>query len=70
MNEKVMEKLINPLPGSKIAKAKEFGVDLTLLVENLRKTPQERINDLQSAMRFIDEIQRAGELARKADKTQ
>ncbi|MFT3744958.1 MAG: hypothetical protein QM785_11785 [Pyrinomonadaceae bacterium] len=37
------EKLLNPRPGSKIAAARDFGIDLTLLVENLRLTPAERI---------------------------
>ncbi len=37
------EKLLNPAPGSKIAAARDFGIDLTLLVENLRLTPAERV---------------------------
>ena len=32
----------NPPPGSKLAEAKEYGIDLTLLVENLKLTPSER----------------------------
>ncbi len=36
------EKLLNPKPGSKIAAAQEFGIDLTLLVENLRLTPDQK----------------------------
>ncbi len=55
------EKLLNPRPGSKIAEAKKFGIDLTLTAGNLRKTPQERIDDLQSAMRFFAELDRARE---------
>lgn len=53
------EKLLNPRPGSKIAEAKEFGIDLTLIAGNLRKTPQQRIDDLQSAMRFFAELDKA-----------
>ena len=52
------EKLLNPLPGSKIAEAKEFGIDLTLIVENLRLTPEQRIEKLQSAMRSFDSLRR------------
>ena len=59
------EKLLNPKPGSKIAAAKEFGIDLTLLVRQLRLTPEERLNELQSAMEsfesFADEAQKARE---------
>lgn len=61
MKRRPEEKLLNPLPGGKIASARDFGIDLTLLVENLRLTPAERIkkndaliNDMlkfESAMR-------------------
>ena len=59
------EKLLNPKPGSKIAAAKEFGIDLTLLIKNLRLTPQERVNNLQKSMRNLDKFQRDAELWRK-----
>lgn len=55
------EKLLNPRPGSKIAAAQEFGIDLTLIVSKLRKTPQQRIDDLQSVMRFFAELDRSRE---------
>ncbi|HRJ87764.1 MAG: hypothetical protein JNK51_13825 [Blastocatellia bacterium] len=55
------EKLLNPRPGSKIAEARDFGIDLTLIVGKLRKTPQQRIDDLQSAMRFHVELDKARE---------
>ncbi|MGQ0541940.1 MAG: hypothetical protein ACT4O9_08845 [Blastocatellia bacterium] len=55
------EKLLNPRPGSKIAEARDFGIDLTLIVSKLRKTPQQRIDDLQSAMRFFVELDKARE---------
>ncbi len=53
------EKLLNPRPGSKIAEAKEFGIDLTLVASRLRQTPQERIEGLQSSMKFLAELERA-----------
>ncbi|MBX7062561.1 MAG: hypothetical protein K1X52_12965 [Pyrinomonadaceae bacterium] len=53
------EKLLNPRPGSKIAEAAEFGIDLTLTVSQLRKTPQQRIDDLQSAMKFQTALRKA-----------
>lgn len=61
------EKLLNPRPGSKIAAAKEFGIDLTLVVSQLRLTPQERIDGLQSSMKFLAELDRA-RLLRQAEK--
>jgi hypothetical protein len=40
--ERARQRLMNPAPGSRIAAAKEYGIDLTLLVEQLRLTPGER----------------------------
>ena len=53
------EKLLNPRPGSKIAEARDFGVDLTLIAERLRQSPQERIDGLQEGMKFLAELERA-----------
>jgi len=36
------ERLLHPAPGSRIEAAKNHGIDLTLLVEQLRLTPAER----------------------------
>lgn len=47
LNPKVEEWLLNPPPGSKAAAANEFGIDLTLLIRNLRLTPQQRAEKLQ-----------------------
>ena len=38
---------MNPPPGSAAARAVEFGIDLTLTLENLRLTPEERIRQLE-----------------------
>ena len=59
------EKLLNPKPGSKIAAAQEFGIDLTLLVKNLRLTPDQRVKNLQSAMVSLEELIRASKQSRK-----
>lgn len=59
------EKLLNPKPGSKIAAAQEFGIDLTLLVKNLRLTPYQRVKNLQSAMVGLEELIRASKQSRK-----
>ena len=39
------------------------GVDRTLLRENLRKTPDERLRDLVELARFHQEVRRAGKKA-------
>jgi len=56
MKRTAEEKLLNPEPGSKIAAAKEFGIDLTLLVENFRLTPEQRLEKLQQAMNSFEEL--------------
>ncbi len=57
------EKLLNPRPGSKIAEARDYGLDLTMLVENLRYSPAERIkrNDqaANSMLKFEEAMRRA-----------
>ncbi|PYT00455.1 MAG: hypothetical protein DMF63_07765 [Acidobacteria bacterium] len=53
------QKLLDPRPGSKIAEARDFGIDLTLVAERLRQTPQERIDNLQASMKFLAELERA-----------
>ena len=63
--EKIRRLILNPRPGSKVAAATDFGIDLTLTLGQLRKTPQERVDDLQKAMRGLEEFRRAGEAARK-----
>lgn len=54
----------NPPQGTKLAAAKEFGVDLTQLLENLALTPTERLQKLCAAQAFYEELRRAGELKR------
>ena len=62
------EKLLNPRPGSKIAEAVRFGLDLTLVVGNLRLTPQQRLENLQGAMDSVEKLRSAVALKSKKDK--
>lgn len=63
------EKLLNPRPGSRIAAARDFGIDLTLLVENLRLTPAERVKNNDAAvndlLKFEESMRRAKKLPAK-----
>lgn len=62
------EKLLNPRPGSKIAEARDYGIDLTLLVSNLRLTPEERLrmnDDINSGLEVLAEAMRKAKKARK-----
>ena len=53
MRGNIEDYFLNPPPGSAAARATEFGIDLTLTLENLRLTPEERIRKLDD---FIEGI--------------
>ncbi len=57
--------IANPPPGSKIEAARDYGVDLTLLVNNLRLTPDQRVRKMESAMRFAEQLREALRQARR-----
>ena len=54
------EKLRHPRPGSAIARARDYGIDLTLLIERLRRTPEERVRDLQRAIKGMEAMRGRG----------
>jgi hypothetical protein len=49
-------RLRNPAPGSRIAAAKEYGIDLTLLIEQLRLTPAERADMLEDVATVVEPL--------------
>ena len=52
--------LINdPPPGSKLAAAKEFGIDLTLLLTTLELTPTQRLERLGAGQSFVEDLRDA-----------
>jgi hypothetical protein len=53
------ELITNPPPGSDIAAAKEYGIDLSLLVENLDLTVAERLRKLHSVATFLRKMQQS-----------
>jgi len=57
--DRLLELVANPPPGSKIEAAKIYGVDLTLNIESLALSPAERILEMESAMRFAEDLRRA-----------
>jgi hypothetical protein len=57
--ENRLRKLIDRPPrGSAIAKAKEFGVDLYSILENLKLTPAERFRRAAAETSFVRRIRR------------
>ena len=51
--------LIDPKPGTAAAAARDFGIDLSLTVANLRLTPEERIRKLDNHVDGIQELRRS-----------
>jgi len=56
-----LELICNPPPGSALATAKEYGIDLTLLHENFKLTPTERARKFEQGARAMREMRLAGE---------
>jgi hypothetical protein len=49
-------KLRNPAPGSRIEAARNFGIDLSMLVERLQLTPEARLEDLERVIADLEEM--------------
>lgn len=47
------QKFLNPAPGTAGARARDFGIDLTLTLACLRMTPQERFELLESKRELV-----------------
>lgn len=59
--ERKLRKLIeNPPEGSAIAAAREFGVDLYSVLENLKLTPAERCRRAEEHREFAEQLRKAG----------
>jgi IS4 transposase len=59
--ERAAYRLRNPAPGSRIEAAKNFGVDLTLLIEQLRLTPAERVARLEQTSQALTAVRGAAQ---------
>jgi hypothetical protein len=51
-----------------VGRARVFGVDISLLVENLRLTPKERLEKAQEAARSLAALQTEAEKSRKGSR--
>lgn len=47
------ERFLNPAPGTAAARARDFGIDLTLTLACLRMTPQERLELLEAKRELV-----------------
>jgi hypothetical protein len=50
------DRLRNPAPGSRIEAAKKYGIDMSLLIEQLRLTPAERAEKMESASEAVEQM--------------
>jgi hypothetical protein len=57
--ERAIARLRHPRPGSKIEAAQRFGIDLTLLISNLRMSPAQRIAGMESLLKDVRKIEAA-----------
>ena len=53
------DRLRHPHPGSRIEAAQRFGVDLTLLIEKLRLSPEERVRRMHDAANAAEQMRGA-----------
>ena len=58
-HERLYALVQNPPRGSKMEAAKEYGVDLTLNLHSLTRTPTERVREMEAALKFAEELHRA-----------
>ncbi|HWG50940.1 MAG TPA: hypothetical protein VN669_14665 [Candidatus Acidoferrales bacterium] len=61
---RLAELISNPPPGSKIEAAIQFGVDLSLNLRALQLTPDERVREMERALRFAEALQQAERIER------
>jgi hypothetical protein len=59
MRPEIENHFLNPPAGSAAARAADFGIDLTLTLENLRLTPEERVQQLDSFIREVAKLRGA-----------
>lgn len=62
---RAISRLQNPRPGGKIAAAKEFGVDLTLLIEQIQLTPSERARRMHALVQAAESVRGAAGKSRR-----
>ena len=66
MRADIEDYFLNPPPGSAAARAVEFGIDLTITLQNLRLTPEQRIRKLDE---FIEGVAKLKASVRIIDPT-
>jgi hypothetical protein len=52
-------RLLNPAPGSRIEAAKKFGIDMTLLISQLRLSPAQRARQMHEVCQLAESVRGA-----------
>jgi hypothetical protein len=58
-------RLRNPAPGSRIEAAQKYGIDLTLLISHLRRTPAERARQMHEVSQVAERVRGAARKQRR-----
>ena len=56
---RVIERLRNPKPGGKVEAANQFGVDVTLLIEQIKLAPADRAHRMHSLAVIAESVRGA-----------
>jgi len=57
-----------PQPVDPVIEAYKSGIDMTLIRENLRRTPEERLRALERLQEFAEELRRGGRAMRRGSR--
>ena len=63
MRREIEDYFLNPPPGSAAERAAAFGIDLTLTLQNLRLSPEERIRKLDDHIAGIAKLKATAKFA-------
>jgi len=61
---RAVDRLQNPIPGGKVEAARNFGVDLTLLVEQIQLSPAERARRMHALAQTAEAMRGAANKSR------
>jgi hypothetical protein len=63
VDQAAIDRILNPLPGTALWRAKEFGIDLTLLAQAIQMTPAQRFERAVRTVRTATELRSARRIA-------
>ena len=56
---RVVNRLLDPIPGGKVEAARDFGIDVTLLVEQIKLSPSERARRMHALAQTAEAVRGA-----------